>query len=200
MAGDAPGILTFTAPLVLSSSATLRIAIDGTGIGGGAGTYSQIVVNGASLTVGGTLQPFFRGISGGNNNFTPTLGQQFLIATATGGVTGQFAGLDLTGSGLPSSLRMDTLFGATSIDLITTPASYRLPIGGSYNANQQSVGAALDSLRPAAGTISSNSALQNAFNALYLLPPSQIGSLLSGLSAQDEARGVGNALDTLETI
>ena len=198
--GDAPGVLTFTAPLILSSSATLRIAIDGAATGGGAGTYAQIVVNGASLTVGGTLQPFFRGISGGNNNFTPALGQQFLIATATGGVTGQFAGVDLTNSGLPSSLRMDTLYGATYVDLITTPASYQIPLAGTYNVNQQSVGAALDLLRPAAGTISSNTALQNAFNALYLLPPSQVGSVLSGLSGQEEAKGVAAALDTADAL
>jgi autotransporter-associated beta strand protein len=201
MPGDAPGILTFTAPLVLSSSATLRIAIDGTATGGGAGTYAQIIVNGASLTVGGTLQPFFRGINGGNNGFTPVLGQQFLIASASGGVSGQFSGVDLTGSGLPSTLRMDTLFGPTYVDLITTPASYSAaPAGSVWNANQQSVGAALDALRPAAGTISSNTTLQNAFNALYKLPPSELGPVLTGLSAEDEARGVGHALDAVDVF
>lgn len=118
-----PGALTFTAAVTLTSTATLRIAIDGTGTGGGAGGYSQLIVNGGTLGLGGTLQPHFRGIAGGNNNFTPALGQQFLIASAGGGVNGQFSGVDLTASGLSSSLRMDTLLGATYVDLITTPAS-----------------------------------------------------------------------------
>lgn len=197
----APGTLTFTAAVTLTSTATLRIAIDGTGTGGGAGGYSQLVVNGGALGLGGTLQPHFRGIAGGNNNFTPTLGQQFLIASASGGVSGQFSGVDLTTSGLSSNLRMDTLVGATTVDLITTPASYaQAPAGPAWNVNQQSVGAALDALRPAAGTLSSNTALQNAFNTLYQLPSSQLGTVLSGLSAADEARGVGHALDAVDVF
>ena len=197
----APGALTFTAAVTLTSTATLRVAIDGTGAGGGAGGYSQLIVNGGTLGLGGTLQPYFRGIAGGNNNFTPALGQQFLIASASGGVSGQFSGVDLAASGLSSSLRMDTLFGATYVDLITTPASYAVaPAGSVWNANQQSVGAALDTLRPAAGTVASNTALQNAFNTLYQLPPSQLGPVLSGLSAADEARGVGHALDAVDVF
>lgn len=196
-----PGVLTFTAPLTLTATSTTRLAIDGTATGGGPGTYSQIVVSGAALSLGGTLSPYFRGIGGGaTNSFTPALGQQFLIATA-GSVSGTFAGVDLGASGLPSSLRMDTVYGSSYVDLVTTPSSYRVaPAGSVWNANQQSVAAALDALRPAAGTVSSNSALQNAINALYLLPPSQLGSLLTGLSAQSETRGVANALDTLDAF
>ncbi|WP_128958572.1 autotransporter domain-containing protein [Bradyrhizobium guangzhouense] len=196
-----PGVLTFTAPLTLTSTAALRIAIDGTGTGGGPGTYSQIAVSGAALTLGGTLSPFFRGIGGGaTNSFTPALGQQFLIATA-GSVAGTFAAVDLSAAGLPSSLRMDTIYGSTYVDLVTTPSSFSTPPAGSvWNVNQQSVAAALDALRPQAGTVSSDSALQNAINALYLLPPSQLGSLLTGLSAQSEARGVANAFDTLDVF
>ncbi|MBC9882637.1 hypothetical protein G8O24_35615 [Bradyrhizobium sp. INPA01-394B] len=197
----APGALTFTGAVTLSSTATLRIAIDGAATSGGAGSYSQLIVNGAALTLGGTLQPSFRGITGGNNNFTPALGQQFLIASASGGVSGQFSGVDLSASGLSSNLRMDTLIGATYVDLITTPAAYALaPAGSAWNANQQSAGAALDRLRPAAGTISSDTALQSAFNALYQLPPSQLGPVLSGLSAANEARGVGHALDAVDVF
>jgi autotransporter-associated beta strand protein len=199
--GDAPGVLTFTAPLVLASGSTLAVSIDGTATGGGAGTYSQVVVNGASLTLGGTLSPIFRGINGGNNNFTPSLGQQFMIASATGGITGQFSGVNLAGSGLPSWLRMDTIYQPTAVDLVTTPASYAAaPPGLSWSANQQSVGAALDSLRPAAGSVSSNAALQNAFNALYLLSPTQLASTLTGLSGESEARGVANTLDAVDAI
>lgn len=199
-----PGVLTFTSPLVLASGSTLRIAIDGVATGGGPGSYSQVIINGAGLTLGGTLSPFFRGIGGGaNNNFTPGFGQQFTIAAATGGVTGQFAGVDLSGSGLPSFLRMDTLYGTSVVNLVTTPASYANgpAISGSvWNANQQSVGAALDALRPSAGTISSNTALQTAFNALYGLTASQIGPALTGLSGQNEALGVANTLDTIDAF
>ena len=150
-----PGVLTFTSPLTLMSGSTLRIAIDGAATGGGPGSYSQVIVNGAGLTLGGTLSPLFRGIGGGaSNSFTPVFGQQFTIAAASGGVTGQFAGVDLSGSGLPSFLRIDTLYGTTAVNLVTTPASYGNgpAISGSiWSANQQSVGAALDALRPPAG-------------------------------------------------
>jgi len=197
-----PGVLTFTSPLTLASGSTLRLAIDGTGTGGGPGTYSQIVVDGAALNLGGTLSPFFRDIGGSaTNTFTPALGQQFLIASASGGVSGTFAGVDLSNSGLPSDLRMDTIYGSTAVDLVTTPSFYRIaPEGSVWSANQQNVGAALDDLRPAAGTVSTNTTLQNAFNALYLLPPAELGPVLTGLSAEGEARGVANALDTLDAF
>jgi autotransporter-associated beta strand protein len=197
-----PGILTFTAPVTFTPSGNLRIAIDGASTGGGPGTYSQLIVNGASLTLGGTLSPIFRGIGGGaNNNFTPVLGQQFTIAAATGGVIGQFAGVDLGSTGLSSSLRFDTLYGATAVNLVTTPSSYSVnAFGPAWSANQQSVGIALDLLRPPAGTTSSNAILQNAFNALYGLSASQIGSALTGLSGEGEARAVANTLDTIDAF
>jgi autotransporter-associated beta strand protein len=199
--GDAPGVLTFTAPLTLTPSSNLRIAIDGATAGNGAGFYSQVIVNGASLTLGGTLSPVFRGINGANNNFTPVLGQQFTIAAASGGVIGQFVGVDLSSTGLPSSLRFDTLYGATAVNLVTTPSSYSVnAFGTAWNANQQSVGAALDFLRPPAGTTSSNTGLQSAFNALYGLSAPQIGSALTGLSGEGEARAVANTLDTIDAL
>jgi hypothetical protein len=98
---------------------------------------------------------------------------------------------------------MDTLFGTNAVNLVATPASYGNgpAISGSiWNANQQSVGAALDVLRPPAGTNASNTALQTAFNALYGLNASQIGPTLTGLSGQDEARGVANTLDTVDAF
>ncbi|MBV9457554.1 MAG: autotransporter outer membrane beta-barrel domain-containing protein [Bradyrhizobium sp.] len=42
--------------------------------------------------------------------------------------------------------------------------------------------------------------MQNAFNALYQLPPSALGPMLTGLSAEDEARGVGRALDAVDVF
>ncbi len=196
-----PGILTFKSPVTLTSSSDLRIAIDGTTAGNGPGFYSQLLVGGASLTLGGELSPYFRGIGGGNNNFTPVLGQQFTIAAASGGISGQFAGVDLSNSGLPSSFRFDTLYGPNLVNLVTTPSSYAAnALGPAWNVNQQSVGVALDSLRPAAGTVSSNSTLQNAFNALYQLSAPQIGSALTGLSAEGEARAVANTLDTIDAL
>jgi autotransporter-associated beta strand protein len=199
--GDALGILTFTAPVTLTPSSNLRIAIDGTSTGGGVGSYSQVIVNGASLTLGGTLSPIFRGISGANNNFTPVLGQQFTVAAASGGVIGQFAGVDLSSTGLSSSLRFDTLYGATAVNLVTTPSFYSVnAFGPAWNANQQSVGVALDLLRPPAGTTSPNTTLQSAFNGLYGLSAAQIGSALTGLSGEGEARAVANTLDTIDAL
>ena len=200
--GDAPGTLTFTAPVTLQPGSTLAISVDGTSTAGGAGSFSRVVVNGASLALGGTLAPTFRGISGGDNNFTPTLGDQFGIASASGGVAGQFSGIAQAGDGLPPTLRLDAIYGPNAVALAVTPTSFSAqPLGvASWSFNQASVGATLDLLRPAPGQTAANQTLQGLYNTLYGFDGPELGQAMTGLSAESEATTATIELDAVQAI
>ena len=200
--GDAPGTLTFTAPVALQPGSTLAISVDGPSSAGGGGSFSRVVVNGASLALGGKLAPTFRGISGGENAFTPSLGEQFGIVSATGGVVGQFSGIAQVGDGLPSTLRLDAIYGPNAVALAVTPTFFSAqPSGvGSWSFNQASVGATLDFLRPAPGQTTANPTLQGLYDTLYGFDGPELGQAMTGLSAQSEATTVTNELDAVQAI
>lgn len=150
--GNSPGTLTANGPVTLYAGSTLQVDIDGKGTGNGAGNYSRLLVNSGSFTANGTLTPILRGITGSaNNNFTPTIGDQFRIVTAQGGIQGRFAAVNQPSSGLAGGTRLDVFYngsGSNSIDLFATPSSYANSItqwGGNNNA--RSVGLALDFMR-----------------------------------------------------
>lgn len=174
--GNSPGTLTFTAPVTLAAGSTTRIEVDGYGTGDGAGNYSRVVVTTAAdaltppgLTAGGTLAPALRGLSApATNSFTPVLGDRFTVVSAAGGVGGTFAGMTQPAEGLAAGTRFDTAYTATTVELFATPAAYAdlSPLGLSQTANQRAVGAALDTLRPAAGTRGGDAA-NAAFLSLY---------------------------------
>jgi autotransporter-associated beta strand protein len=200
--GDAPGTLTFTAPVTLQPGSTLAISVDGTSSAGGSGSFSRVVVNGASLALGGTLAPTFRGISGGDNTFTPALGEQFGIVSATGGVLGQFSSVTQAGDGLPRTLRLDAVYGSNAVALAVTPTFFSLepPGAGSWSFNQASVGTTLDLLRPSPGQTAANPALQGLFDTLYGFDGPQLGKAMAGLSAQSEATTAMNELNAVQAI
>ena len=183
--GNSPGTLTFGAPVVMAAGSTLSLDIDGTGTGNGAGNFSRVVVSGAGngFTAGGTLQPVLRGITGAaTNSFTPSIGQQFMVVAAEGGVQGSFAGLAQP-AGLAAGTRFDALYAPSSVSLVVTPASYgNLGAAGlPQTSSQASVGQALDVLRPAAGVRMSGLA-QSLFAPLYSLPAASIPQALDQLS------------------
>ncbi|KAF0103103.1 MAG: outer membrane autotransporter [Rhodospirillaceae bacterium] len=183
--GNSPGTLTFGAPVVMAAASTLSLDIDGTATGNGAGNFSRVVVSGAGngFTAGGTLQPVLRGITGAaTNSFTPSIGQQFMVVAAEGGVQGSFAGLTQP-AGLGAGTRFDALYAPSSVSLVVTPASYgNLGAAGlPQTASQASVGQALDVLRPAAGVRMSGLA-QSLFAPLYSLPAASIPQALDQLS------------------
>jgi autotransporter-associated beta strand protein len=154
--GNSPGTLIFAAPVTLSAGSTLQLDIDGTGTGSGAGNYSRVLVTGAGngFAANGTLAPLLRAITGSaTNSFTPSLGQQFVVVGAEGGVTGGFSGLTQP-AGLASGTRFDAIYGPNTIALVVTPASYgNLTAAGiAQTTSQSAVGQALDAIRPAAGT------------------------------------------------
>ncbi|NYZ13323.1 autotransporter domain-containing protein [Azospirillum sp. RWY-5-1] len=172
--GNSPGMLTFTAPVTLAAGSTTRIELDGTG--NGAGNYSRVVVTTAAdaltapgLAAGGTLAPVLRDLSApATNGFTPVLGDRFTIIAAAGGVSGGFAGMTQPTAGLAAGTRLDTAYTATTVELFATPTAYAdlSPLGLSQTANQRAVGAAVDALRPAAGTRGGD-AVNAAFLSLY---------------------------------
>lgn len=197
--GASPGTLVFGAPVTLGASAVARLEIDGTGIGGGAGSHDRVLVLGAGnrLTAGGTLQPVLRGITGAaNNTFTPTLGQAFRVIQAEGGLLGSFAGLDQPAAGLPAGARFDAIYGAHSLDLVATPARYGnlAPLGIGQRGNQVAAGAALDAIRPAAGVRMAGDA-GDAFAALYALPGGAIPAALDQVSGVVHAQALSATLE-----
>jgi outer membrane autotransporter protein len=197
--GSSPGTLTFAAPLTLNAGAVTRLEIDGTGTGNGAGSHDRVLVTGAgnTLTAGGTLQPVLRGISGSaNNDFTPALGQTFRVIQAEGGLLGSFAGLEQPAAGLPAGARFDALYGATTLDLVATPASYGnlAPLGLGQGGNQMAAGGAIDAIRPAAGLRMTGDAA-NVFGALYTLPATAIPAALDQISGVVHAQALAATLE-----
>lgn len=183
--GNSPGTLIFAAPVVMAPGSTLALDIDGTGTGTGAGNYSRVIVTGAgnSFTADGTLQPLLRGITPpASNSFTPSLGQQFNVIAAQGGVLGGFTGLTQP-AGLASGTRFDALYTPNTVNLVVTPASYGnlAQAGLPQSANQSSVGRALDAFRPAAGVRMSASAA-SLFTPLYMLPDAGVTRALEQLT------------------
>ncbi|NGM21242.1 hypothetical protein G3576_14550 [Roseomonas stagni] len=152
--GNSPGTLTFLAPVVMGSSGTLRLDIDGPGTGTGAGNYSRVVVSGGSFTAqGGTIIPVLRGITGdATNSYSPPIGQAFTVVQADGGVIGSFASLTQPEGLLPGS-RMDALYHPQALTLYATPATYTNlnPFGIGLTPNQRFVARGLDALRPEPG-------------------------------------------------
>jgi hypothetical protein len=79
-----PGLVTVAGSLALSSAATLRVTLNGTGTS----SYSQIVASGP-IDLGGSTLSLSLG-------FTPQVGDSFTLLTSNdpAGITGTFAGLD----------------------------------------------------------------------------------------------------------
>lgn len=179
--GNSPGVLPIGGPVTLTSTSDLRVDIDGTTAGNGAGHHDQLVVQAGSFTAGGTLTPVFRGITGSaTNSYTATVGQSFTIVTASGGVLGRFNGLARPGEGLPADTRLDVLYDATDIRLIVTPVNYSAYAG---TPNQRGVAVAVDALRPAAG-VRIPDAMAPLFSGLYTLDRGGIGSALHQLPGE----------------
>jgi autotransporter-associated beta strand protein len=200
LTGTSPGTLTFNGNVALGATATTRVNVDGNlQIPGGPRTYDKIVAEGAghSFAIDGTLMPVLRAIPGGSNDFTPALGSSFAFLTALDGasLTGGFTGLTQPSQGLAPNTRFDVLYAQTVVALYTTPASYQaFAATQSLNANQQSLGNALDLVRPAAGLrLPANVA--PLFSLLYPMDATGIDAALVSLSGQGLAATPGVVLN-----
>ncbi|WP_207485465.1 autotransporter outer membrane beta-barrel domain-containing protein [Arenibaculum pallidiluteum] len=187
--GNSPGVLTFRSAVTLTGSNLLLAEIDGPSAGNGAGHYDQVVVNGGGITAAGTLRPLLRGLSGSaTNTYMPSLGETFTIVSASGGIAGQFDGLDQPAAGLPPGARLDAIYSVTTVDLAVTPVSYANLAGAGVaeTANRRAVGTGLETIRPAPGGRPQDE-VKPLFDGLYRLSANGIASALDQLSGQVHA-------------
>jgi len=189
--GESPGALTVSGSLALATGSITVMDIDGADLGSGAGSHDRIHVTGTEgiFNADGIVQPILRGISGdANNDFTPVIGQSFPIISAVGGITNSFKGLTQPSVGLSSNSRFDLIYGATAIDLVTTPESYKTLVtsGVGKPAIVSNLASALDNARLGAGVKSSG---QNKifFDALYPLNTSKLNEALESLTGTIQA-------------
>ena len=186
--GNSPGTMVFTAPLVLTTSASLSLDIDGTSTGNGAGSYDRVVLTGAtsSFTAAGMMKPALRGISGGaSNSYVPPVGTSFNVVQAEGGVLGSFGGMMQPGAGLLPGSRLDALYTAQNITLYATPESYTnlRPFGlPALSVNQHATATALDALRPAPGVRTSTDATY-VLGRIFPQTPAMLPTQLDHLAA-----------------
>jgi fibronectin-binding autotransporter adhesin len=180
--GNSPGTLTFSQSVTQAAGSTLALEIDGVGSANGAGNFSRVVVAGAdnSYTAGGTIAPILRGLAGdASNSYSPPIGSRFTVVTAEGGVVANFAAIAEPSAGLLPNTQFDAIYGANNVQLVVTPISFGL-LG--QTPNQIGVANALQSLRPAAGSIG-NPALANVFATLFSQPAASYPGMLNHLGA-----------------
>lgn len=148
--GNSPGRLVIAGRLTQAPGSVLGLDIDGATPGVGAGHYDTLVLTGSSgvYTAGGAIVPITRGITGAaTNSYTPAIGDAFQVVTAEGGVIGAYDALIQPTSGMPANARFEVVYRPEAVILVVTPDRYVALAG---RANGQAVGAALDSVRPAA--------------------------------------------------
>ncbi|MDO8408708.1 MAG: autotransporter domain-containing protein [Phenylobacterium sp.] len=148
--GNSPGRLVIAGSLTQSAGSVLGLDIDGSTPGVGAGHYDTLVLTGSGgvYTAGGAIVPITRGITGeATNSFTPAIGDAFQVVTAEGGVVGAYDSLVQPTSGMPANARFEVVYRPDAVILVVTPDRLAA-LGG--RANGQAVGAALDTVRPAA--------------------------------------------------
>ncbi|GAO53463.1 hypothetical protein NMD1_00469 [Novosphingobium sp. MD-1] len=192
--GNSPGTLIVNGSATLASGATMAVDIDGASwsAAGGAGSYDRLVVNG-TVTLGGTVVPTLRGITGSaTNSYTPALGSRYTIVSATA-VKGTFDTVIQPARGLAANTRFDALYTDTTAQLIVTPVSFgTLGTNSGWNSNTRATAVALDSLR-------GNAANGNLFNSLYGLDAAGYERAFSQISGQiyaDALQGYASAANT----
>ncbi len=180
--GNSPGIQQ-VGSLTINPGGSLLIEIDGATAGNGSGFYDQTQVGGAAVINGGTLQGFT--IFSGSTNFVPQFGTKVTFLTASS-VTGSFQSYDFSGNGNGVSWMPE--YRNTEVNLFAVPADFGNVSG--FNSNQNSVGRALQSFRPAAidaRTVAGSSGVTAT---------SDVGKIFNGLMRQDNS-GLKTAYDQL---
>ena len=196
IAGTSPGTLTFNGNVTLTTTATTTIAIDGPlQIPGGPGTYSKIFVAGPGnvLTLGGTITAVLRDIPGGDNAFTPRIGDQYQFITTINGASyrGAFLPFAQPTVGLGPNTRLDLVYARnlSAVSFAVTPISFAA-MAGTTQGNDGAVAAALDAARPSAGAMPSGPT-KSVFDALYETAEDDQQQALETLSGQGQAAGAG---------
>jgi uncharacterized protein with beta-barrel porin domain len=119
--GHSPATTNITGAVTQMSGSTLSLDIDGPTTGTGAGHYSSVAITGSyAISAGATIQVNLRNITGAaTNSYSPAIGTEFTVVTATAGVTGTFGTLvQPTGIGT----RFGVLYTADAVELVVTSA------------------------------------------------------------------------------
>ena len=185
--GNSPGVMTIAGDVTLLDGSTFDVDVDGPTPGTGAGFHDQLVLtSGGVFTANGTLAPITRGITGSaNNDYTPEIGDQFVIVDADGGVTGSFDSITQPGTGLPTNARWDVLYTSDSVILVVTADQF-LALSTLALGNARRIAAAMDVVRPAPA--SGTGAAGAFFDGLSGLDEAQLALVLQqaagGIHAQ----------------
>ncbi|MEH3157451.1 MAG: autotransporter outer membrane beta-barrel domain-containing protein [Sphingomonas taxi] len=196
--GNSPGRLFVAGSVTQMAGSTFALDIDGTTLGVGAGHFDTLVLTGASsvYTAGGTIAPRVRGITGSaTNTFTPTIGQTFEVVTAQGSVTGAYSAITQPTDGMPANSRFDVIYGANTVTLAVTAASYKTLLTGAATANTVNAGAAIDAVRPAA-TVRDGGNAGRLSRGLVGLGTAQIATVVEQAAGEIHADGIDTVLQS----
>jgi outer membrane autotransporter protein len=164
-AGDDPGVMRIIGGYTQGPTATLAFEVAPT-------SYSTLVVTGPVAIDGGTLQ--LLPVDGARL----TLGEQFQLITASGGISGAFTSFELGNQFLTADASLE--HGMLEVTVMHAPGSFAA-IG--RGANETAVGAVLDR---AAGMLTSGG-LIGAINDLSYGTPAQDRAAFDSLSGEGGA-------------
>ncbi|EJU11758.1 outer membrane autotransporter barrel [Sphingomonas sp. LH128] len=201
--GNSPGTLVVAAgDVTLADDATFEVEIDGRtyNAAGGAGTYDRLALTtGATFQPNGILAPTLRGITGGNNTFTPVVGDTFVIVDGGAVGSGAFDSVVQPSSGLAANTRFDVIYRSTQVLAAVTPTSFAtFGAGAGWKRNAVWAAAGLDGVRPAAGARSGT--YYPLFSGLYGYDAGELGYAFSQISGEIHADTLQMALSSARDI
>lgn len=188
--GNSPGTLVIAAgDVTLADTARFAVEIDGRNYttAGGAGTYDRLALtSGATFQPNGILAPTLRGIAGGNNTFTPVVGDTFIVVAGGPVGTGAFDSVVQPAAGLAANTRFDVVYRPTSVTIATTPGNFAtFGTSAGWKRNAISAAQGLDPFRPAAGARAG--AFYPLFNGLYGMDGGELDYAFSQISGEIHA-------------
>ncbi|HUD27775.1 MAG TPA: autotransporter domain-containing protein [Novosphingobium sp.] len=201
--GNSPGTLVIAAgDVTLADTARLAVEIDGRTYNpaGGAGTYDRLALtSGATFQPNGILAPTLRGITGGNNTYTPAVGDTFTIVAGGTVRAGAFDSVVQPATGLAANTRFDVIYRPTSITIATTPGSFgSFGTSAGWKLNAVSAAQGLDPFRPAAGARSG--AFYALFDALYGMDGGALDYAFSQASGEIHADALQMAQSSAQDV
>ncbi|WP_232493233.1 autotransporter outer membrane beta-barrel domain-containing protein [Novosphingobium kaempferiae] len=201
--GNSPGTLVVAAgDVTLADTATFAVEIDGRtyNSAGGAGTYDRLALtSGATFQPNGILAPTLRGITGGNNNFTPIVGDTFIIVDGGPVGSGEFDSVTQPSAGLAANTRFDVIYRPTRVIAAITPGNFATyGAANGWKLNAISAAAGLEPFRPRAGARSG--AFYSLYDGLYGKNSADLGYTFSQISGEIHAHTLQMATNSAREI
>lgn len=185
---DGGGALTVEGPVGFAPSATFAPVIART-------TDTARLVASGGVSLAGTLAPILE-----TGTAPPALGETFTVLSARQGLMGAFDAVAQP-EALSAGTRFDTLYGPHTVAVLVTPQSYgHLSANGLFTTvNATATGAALDSIRPTAGTAPEGLS-GSLFTGLYSLAPAALPATLAQLSGEIHASAAAMVFDDARQV